>query len=160
MKTIALADSLGVMILATATALPLGCVPIPTAVKADLQPFIAVTGNYELMVSGPRPTPAPAPGPGPDGCQSGCRCNGTGREPTGDGLATTPCRCPDSCACKAKKQVAATPRFDAHRAKCRQCDDPNPGGLGLCAVGFKLWQDDLRQAIDTCTTGSCTVTRR
>jgi hypothetical protein len=95
MKHIALADSLGVVMLAAVTGLPLGCDIRPQPPRDDLQPLIAVAGNYELLVTGPRPTPAPEPTPAPgrDGCQSGCRCNGTGKEPTGDGLAIVPCRC-------------------------------------------------------------------
>lgn len=107
MKHIAIADSFGVVILASVAAMPLGCGIKPSAAKEDLQPLIAVAGNYELLVSGPRPTPAPEPTPAPgrDGCQGGCRCNGTGREPTGDGLAVVPCRCDDSCRCKQGKQA-------------------------------------------------------
>lgn len=66
----------------------------------NLQPLIAVAGTYSLMAM---ETPAPpAPPPAPAGCAKGCKCNGTGREPTGDGLSTVPCRCPDGCACKTK----------------------------------------------------------
>jgi hypothetical protein len=93
-------DSIGVAILAGITALPLGCITRPPAPqKVDLQPFIAVAGNYSLMVSGPRPTPAPAPSPapGPAGCAAGCKCRGTGKEPTGDGLSIVPCRCEQGC---------------------------------------------------------------
>jgi hypothetical protein len=105
MRPIAIADSLGVALLATVTAMPLGCVPEPKVAKADPQPLIAVAGNYAILESGTRPTPAPSPTPtpGPGGCRSGCKCNGTGREPTGDGLATMPCRCPDDCKCKASQ---------------------------------------------------------
>lgn len=101
MKTTVLADMLGVTMLATVGLLPLGCLPVPQpAAAVDLQPDVAVYGTYSLMVSGPRPSPVePA-----DGCKSGCRCNGTGIEPTGDGLARVPCRCPDTCKCKAKKE--------------------------------------------------------
>lgn len=35
------------------------------------------------------------------GCTLGCTCKGTGKEKTGDGLDTVPCRCPESCDCKA-----------------------------------------------------------
>lgn len=103
MRVVALADGIGVAMLAAVAALPFGCSVRPTeAAKAECQPFIAVAGNYSVMVSGPRPTPAPAPAPKPNGCLAGCRCNGTGIEPTGDGLARVPCRCPDNCQCKSK----------------------------------------------------------
>lgn len=104
MKHVAIADAVGVVILSSVAALPFGCVPRPTVAKADLQPLIAVAGTYELMVSGPKPnpTPAPAPAPKPNGCLAGCRCNGTGIEPTGDGLSKVPCRCEDDCPCKRK----------------------------------------------------------
>lgn len=105
MKAIALADGLGVAVVALVAALPLGCGVRPTEAKEDLQPFIAVAGHYSVLVSGKtpqNPSPAPAPAPKPNGCLAGCRCNGTGIEPTGDGLAKVPCRCDDSCACKQK----------------------------------------------------------
>jgi hypothetical protein len=105
MKHAAFADAVGVVILSSVAALPFGCVPRPTVAKADLQPLIAVAGTYELMVSGPKPnpTPAPAPAPKPNGCLEGCRCNGTGIEPTGDDLSKVPCRCEDDCPCKTKR---------------------------------------------------------
>lgn len=114
MRAIALADGLGVAVLATVAALPLGCGVKPTEAREDFQPFVAVAGNYSVLVSGKNvnPSPAPAPAPKPNGCLAGCRCNGTGIEPTGDGLARVPCRCDDSCPCKKK---ASPP---CHNGKC------------------------------------------
>jgi hypothetical protein len=114
MKHIAIADAVGVAILSSVAALPLGCVPQPQpkAAKADLQPLIAVAGTYSLMVSGAEnPTPAPKP----NGCLEGCRCNGTGKEPTGDRLSIVSCRCEDDCACKRKAQ------------QCQTCPTPPTG---------------------------------
>lgn len=101
MRIVALADGIGIALVASMAALPLGCGLRPTEAKEDLQPFIAVAGHYAVLEK-PSPSPAPAPAPKPNGCLAGCRCNGTGIEPTGDGLAKVPCRCDDSCACKAK----------------------------------------------------------
>lgn len=57
-----------------------GCLP-----RRDLQPFIAVSGNYSLMSAAVGPTPAPLPAP-----ESKCKaCNGTGR--LGDGRVWTQC---------------------------------------------------------------------
>lgn len=103
MKPYALADSFGVAMVVLMAALPLGCGIKPVKIPVDLQPLIAVTGNYAVLVSGRNPSPAPAPAPKPNGCLAGCRCNGTGIEPTGDGLSRVPCRCEDDCPCKAKK---------------------------------------------------------
>lgn len=69
---------------------------------ANLQPLIAVSGQYAIMAARRCPTPAPVPEPG---CSKGCKCNGTGIEPSGDRLNTGPCRCPDSCECKKRKSV-------------------------------------------------------
>lgn len=67
----------------------------------NLQPEVAAFGSYALIEGNRRPLePSPEPA---GGCAEGCRCNGTGREPTGDGLSDSECRCPDGCKCKAKK---------------------------------------------------------
>lgn len=65
----------------------------------NLQPLIAVAGTYALIEHAKKPVTPP---PAPTGCTKGCKCNGTGREPTGDGLSDSDCRCPDDCACKRK----------------------------------------------------------
>ena len=39
------------------------------------------------------------------GCEEGCRCNGTGEEPSGDGILVVNCRCEDDCECKAGKDA-------------------------------------------------------
>ena len=79
-----------------------GCEPA----SLNLQPVVAVGGAYGLAEDAAKPRPAPAP-PKPDGCVEGCKCNGTGVEPSGDKLNVGPCRCDDSCACK-KKKAATT----------------------------------------------------
>lgn len=48
-----------------------------------------------------------------------------------------------------------TPKFDAHAEKCKRCYNRNPNGPGLCEEGFRLVQEDLRDAKKTCTTGTC-----
>lgn len=74
--------------------------------QTNLQPLIAVAGTYALMERGTTPDAPPAPAP--TGCTKGCKCNGTGREPTGDGLSTSECRCPDGCPCKKKAGAVKT----------------------------------------------------
>lgn len=46
-----------------------------------------------------------------------------------------------------------TPKFDAHEKTCKRCHNRNPNGPGLCEEGFRLWQEDVRDAL--CTTGTC-----
>lgn len=58
-----------------------GCLP-----RRDLQPFIAVAGNYALLDAAVGPTPAPPPAPS-NKCKA---CNGTGR--LGDGRVWTQCQ--------------------------------------------------------------------
>ena len=48
-----------------------------------------------------------------------------------------------------------TPLFDAHAAKCKRCFNRNPNGPGLCEEGFRLLQQDLKNAKKTCATGTC-----
>lgn len=72
--------------------------------SANLQPFVAAAGSYSLIAASRRPAPPP---PAPDGCAEGCKCNGTGRERTGDGLSEVECRCPSDCKCK-KKQASVS----------------------------------------------------
>lgn len=72
-----------------------GCVP---AQKQDLQPLVAAAGSYAMMEYRAEPTPAPEPES--DKCVAGCKCNGTGKEVSGDGVAIVGCRCPDTCKCK------------------------------------------------------------
>jgi len=70
----------------------------------NLQPNVAAYGSYAVLEGKRLPPPAPAT----DGCTEGCKCNGTGRERTGDGLSDSECRCPAGCKCKAKKAAAVT----------------------------------------------------
>ena len=105
-KTLALADSFGVTLLALAVASPVGCGTHAPA-RENLQPFVAVSGYYGLLDAQAGPTPAPEPKP--SGCVEGCKCNGTGKEKSGDGLAMVNCRCPDDCACKAKGAAKQCP---------------------------------------------------
>jgi len=70
----------------------------------NLQPNVAAYGSYAVLEGKRLPPPAPAA----EGCTEGCKCNGTGRERTGDGLSDSECRCPAGCKCKAKKAAAVT----------------------------------------------------
>jgi hypothetical protein len=102
MRTSMLADAAGVILMTSFAALPFSCVPTASATRENLQPLVAATGAYSVMES---PEPAPVP---TVGCEQGCKCNGTGREKSGDGLADVDCRCPITCACKSRKASVST----------------------------------------------------
>lgn len=105
MRPDTVADSIGVVLLTTLAALPISCVPsLPMVAKPDLQPLVATAGAYSVM-AGEAPAPVPVPVP-PAGCEEGCKCNGTGKEMSGDGLAIVGCRCADNCPCKQPKRAA------------------------------------------------------
>jgi hypothetical protein len=66
-----LVDSVGIAVIAIVAASIVGCVE--RSVKENLQPFIAVTGNYGVWDAAVGPTPAPVPS---DVCSN---CQGTGK---------------------------------------------------------------------------------
>lgn len=107
MRPAAIADTFGVLVLTTAAALPLSCVPQVPRERQNLQPFVSAAGMYSLMAAEESAPPSPAPAP-VVGCEEGCKCNGTGKEPSGDGLAVVGCRCADTCPCKAKAAQVPT----------------------------------------------------
>ena len=74
-----------------------GCETAAAIDRADIIAALAVRyGALSVRDSAPQPTPdVPS-----EGCVDGCRCNGTGREKTGDGLSEVDCRCPPNCDCK------------------------------------------------------------
>ena len=74
-----LADAIGASVFFGLVVVMLGCVPLPTS-SNDLQPFIAVAGNYGVEEAAATPTPAPVS----DVCES---CRGTGKA---DGRAICP----------------------------------------------------------------------
>ena len=94
-------DATGVAIVAIIAAAVVGCVE--KNVKENLQPLIAVTGNYGVWSAAVGPTPAPKPGPA--GVCSACggkgrlgdgtvsvvcaACDGTGKEKTKDAPCTS-----------------------------------------------------------------------
>lgn len=71
--------------------------------RAGLIAALAV--RYAAIVCVPRDAPKPPS----EGCAEGCKCNGTGKERSGDGLAIVNCRCDDDCECKAGKQEPDKP---------------------------------------------------
>jgi hypothetical protein len=79
-----------------------GCNATAAVDHASIIADIAV--RYAAIVCRPQPTPTPdTPA---EGCVEGCRCNGTGRERTGDGLSeVVNCRCDDDCECKPKNEL-------------------------------------------------------
>jgi hypothetical protein len=82
-----------------------GCNAPEMVNKADIIAALAV--RYAAIAVNPPSAPSPDQPTGE--CVEGCRCNGTGKEKTGDGLATVDCRCPDSCKCKQQSDPAADP---------------------------------------------------
>ena len=104
MRSDVIADVAGVILMTTLAALPISCVPSTPVADENLQPLVAAAGAYGVMES-----PAPAPAPVPTiGCEEGCKCKGTGREKSGDGLADVDCRCPITCPCKTPKASVST----------------------------------------------------
>ncbi len=81
-----------------------GCETAAAIDRADIIAALAVRYGA-LTVRNPAPQPTPD-GPS-EGCVDGCRCNGTGREKTGDGLSEVDCRCPPTCDCKPAREAAA-----------------------------------------------------
>lgn len=81
-----------------ALALVPGCTMAAEVDRPDIIAALAV--RYAAIMTSQDDTPAPTPTPSGD-CTTGCRCNGTGKERTGDGLSVVDCRCPDGCKCKA-----------------------------------------------------------
>lgn len=77
-----------------------GCNATAAVDHASIIADIAV--RYAAIVCRPQSTPTPdTPA---EGCVEGCRCNGTGREKTGDGLSEVDCRCSADCECKPKNE--------------------------------------------------------
>jgi len=81
---------------------------------------------------------APSPDAPSEGCVEGCGCNGTGREKTGDGLDTVPCRCPDHCDCK--KQSEEPPLVPVPEAATRRVKESD--GRIECRNGTCYWIDN------------------
>jgi hypothetical protein len=108
MRTDAIADSIGLLMLTAVTAMPFSCSPSPAPAPlpaASLQPLVATAGVFGVLEAAENAGPTP---PAPQvGCAAGCRCNGTGVEKSGEGLSDVACRCPDNCSCKAKKNAPA-----------------------------------------------------
>lgn len=81
---------------------------------------------------------APAPNVPREGCVEGCGCNGTGREKTGDGLDTVPCRCPDDCDCKKQaEEPVVVPIPEAATRRVKESD-----GKVICQGGTCYWIDN------------------
>jgi hypothetical protein len=100
-STDAIADSIGVMLLIAVASVPLSCAPkVVVPSRLNLQPDVSVFGAYGVAQAADAPSPPPTPSVG---CAVGCKCNGTGFEKSGDGLAVVGCRCDDTCSCKARK---------------------------------------------------------
>lgn len=98
-------------------------VPLP-GIIAEL----SVSATVAMMKQDPA-----APDEPTDGCVRGCTCKGTGKEKTGDGLDTVPCRCPDSCECKAKASQTPIVPMNAQRRS----------GRIECVNGQCFWIDEV-----------------
>ena len=85
-RSCVIVDAVGALALVTMV----GCMTA-SALRTNLQPFVAAAGQYTMMARPPVVT---------DGCETGCKCNGTGTERSGDGLSEVNCRCPETCRCK------------------------------------------------------------
>jgi hypothetical protein len=109
-----------------------GCNATAAVDHASIIADIAV--RYAAIVCRPQPTPTPdTPA---EGCVEGCRCNGTGREKTGDGLSEVDCRCAADCECKPKNEpTPAEPPVVPIQSK------PSTGRIE-CSNGTCYWVDD------------------
>lgn len=108
-----------------------GCNASATVDHASIIADIAV--RYAAIAC--RPQSAPTPDTPAEGCVDGCRCNGTGREKTGDGLSEVNCRCDDDCECKPKVEPPpaeppvvpikkpSTGRIECRNGTCYWVDD-------------------------------------
>lgn len=76
----ALVESAAICAVFCAVVIPLGCIPVPVSTN-DLEPFVAVTGNYSIAES---ELQEPSPEPESDKCET---CRGTGKA---DGRVTCP----------------------------------------------------------------------
>lgn len=83
-----------------------GCQTAQDVDRAGIISELSVRVAALLFTQGSEPLPTPTP---KEGCDVGCRCNGTGEEKSGDGLAVVSCRCDDSCKCKKEKQGLDVP---------------------------------------------------
>jgi len=81
---------------------------------------------------------APSPDMPQEGCVDGCGCKGTGREKTGDGLDTVPCRCPDDCDCK--KSAVEPPLVSVPEEATRRVKESD--GRIECRNGTCYWIDN------------------
>jgi hypothetical protein len=66
--------------------------------RRDLAPVAAVYGTYGLLDYKQNIVVKE--------CPPSCKCNGTGKVRTGDGLAIVDCGCPSTCKCKEGKNDA------------------------------------------------------
>jgi hypothetical protein len=109
-----------------------GCNATAAVDHASIIADIAV--RYAAIVCRTQPTPTPdTPA---EGCVEGCRCNGTGREKTGDGLSEVDCRCAADCECKPKNEpTPAEPPLVPIKSK------PSNGRIE-CRNGTCYWVDD------------------
>lgn len=98
----AIADSAVICAVFGAAIVMLGCIPQPSSTR-DLEPFIAVAGNYAIAESELQ-EPSPVPEPESDKCET---CRGTGKA---DGRVTCP-----SCNGTGKKKKQATVTAPATR---------------------------------------------
>lgn len=107
-----------------------GCSSIPDIDRPGIIAELAV--RYAAVIV--NPPKAPTPDKPREGCVEGCKCNGTGKEKSGDGLAVVSCRCDDDCSCKRPKAVPPAP------------EKPKATGRVECVNGTCYWIDDATGA--------------
>lgn len=113
-----------------------GCETAAEIDRADIIAALAV--RYGALSVRDR-EPQPAPDVPSEGCVAGCRCNGTGREKTGDGLSEVDCRCPPTCDCKPNEPPPAEPPLvEVPRTKTVKRSD----GRIECRNGTCYWIDN------------------
>ncbi len=114
-----------------------GCSEIPDIDRPGIIAELAV--RYAAVIT--NPPKAPTPDKPREGCVEGCKCNGTGKEKSGDGLAVVSCRCDDDCSCK------RTPQNARSEPKMVPVPQKTPEGGHLeCRDGVCYWVDDATGA--------------
>ena len=104
------------------------CSGCETAAAIDRADIIAALSVRYGAVAVRNPAPQPD---GPAGeCDKDCKCNGTGKEKSGDGIAIVDCRCDDDCKCKASKaseEPPLVPIKSSSACESGNCERPQVG---------------------------------
>lgn len=127
----AVIESIGAVTLLAAAALPLSCVPHPTHAGADLQPLVAVTGQYSMLTQQEKPSGV---------CGTCGAKNPPGGGFLGDGVIKTPC-----------------PECNKHAQSLCQCPC---GGKGYVVKDGRNWACECQPSCSCkCKDGKCAIAR-